>query len=110
MFSLGRKFVQALKERYARYRSGPDTAVSGSGSGLQTVVMVDLWYYDELYPDILQSWTWQTVDIAPEFPRSRAWLSAMAEACSVHHWQIKEFDRRPNYDPRMVHPIKPVEN
>jgi uncharacterized protein Usg len=76
---------------------------------MQKLVMVDLWYHDDLLPDILQSWTWQTVDTSPEFPRARAWLAAMNEACTIHHWQIKEFDRPvPVYDPHLVHPIEPI--
>jgi uncharacterized protein Usg len=77
----------------------------------QRVVMVDLWYSDDLFPEILQSWTWQTVDMSPEFPRAQQWLAAMSEVCRVHHWHIREFDRPvPSYDPAMVHPISPIEN
>jgi uncharacterized protein Usg len=77
----------------------------------ERIVMVDLWYSDDLYPDILQSWTWQTVDTAPDFPRARSWLSAMSDHCSVHHWHIREFDRPvPSYDPALVQPISPIEN
>lgn len=75
----------------------------------QRLVMVDLWYYDELFPNVLQSWTWQTVDEAPEFPRARQWLNAMSEVCTFHHWQIKEFDRPvPNFNPNLVMPIEPT--
>ena len=51
---------------------------------LQRMVMVDLWYVDEALPHVLQSWTWQTVDESPDFPRSMAWISAMSENC---HWR-----------------------
>lgn len=77
---------------------------------MQKLVIVDLWYYDEIHPTILQSWTWQTVDDGPEFPRARSWLTAMAQHCTIHHWQIKEFDRPADYDPALVHPITPVQN
>lgn len=77
----------------------------------QKMVLVDLWYWDEVFPNVLQSWTWQTVDEAPEFPRARQWISAMEEHCKIHHWQIKEFDRPiPVYVPALVEPITPVEN
>lgn len=78
---------------------------------MQKMVMVDLWFHDDLFPDVLQSWTWQTVDTSPDFPRSLSWISAMSECCEIHHWQIKEFDRpMPSYDPRLVFPITPIQN
>lgn len=71
-----------------------------------SMVMVDMWYYDEELPNILQSWTWQTVDTAPDFPRCLAWVSAMSESCTIHHWQIREFNRPvPLYQPSLVYPV-----
>jgi len=76
---------------------------------VQKMVMVDLWYVDEALPNILQSWTWQTLDEAPEFPRAMEWISAMSEHCQIHHWHIKEFDRPvPHYIPALVHPVNPT--
>ena len=76
---------------------------------VQRVVLVDLWYYDDQFPDVMQSWTWQTIDTAPDYPRAKSWIEAMAKVSRVHHFQIKEFDRPvPVYDPRLVHPISPT--
>lgn len=78
---------------------------------VQKMVMVDLWYVDEVLPNVLQSWTWQTVDESPEFPRAMEWISSMSEHCQIHHWHIKEFDRPvPSYIPAAVFPIEPTRN
>lgn len=75
---------------------------------VERMVIVDLWYYDELYPNILQSWTWQTVDDAPNFPRAMEWISSMSEVVTIKHWHIREFDRPvPNYDPGVVSDFHP---
>lgn len=72
----------------------------------ERLVLVDLWYVSEDYPGILQSWTWQTVDLFPDFPKALAWIDAMAENVSVHHWQITESRLEvPRYNPGEVHPI-----
>lgn len=76
---------------------------------VQKMVMVDLWYVDDDLPNVLQSWTWQTVDEAPEFPRAMEWISSMSEQFVIHHWQIKEYERPvPHYIPALVHPITPI--
>ncbi len=89
----------------------PEPVVVEPVETLQRMVMVDLWYVDEALPHVLQSWTWQTVDESPDFPRSMARISSMSEHCQIHHWHIKEFERPvPSYIPQMVHPIQPVPN
>lgn len=73
---------------------------------MQKMVMVDVWYVDEVLPNVLQSWTWQTVDEAPDFPRAMDFIENFAESCHIHHWHIKEFERPvPNYNPALVHPF-----
>ena len=75
----------------------------------QQMVIVDLWYHDDTLPNVLQSWTWQTVDQGPEYPRATKWIMAMANICHVHHFQIREFERPvPNYDPNLVFPLLPT--
>lgn len=77
----------------------------------ERMVIVDLWYRDAMFPNVLQSWTWQTVDQAPKFPRAMEWLNAMSEVCEIHHWHIREYDRPvPTYPPGTVHPFIPIRN
>jgi hypothetical protein len=72
----------------------------------ERIVMVDLWYHDDMFPNVLQSWTWQTVDTAPDYPRAFAWIDAMGKVSKIHHFQIKEFERPvPNFNPNQVLPI-----
>ena len=75
---------------------------------IQKLIIIDVWYTDELFPELMQSWTWQTIDFGPDYPRAKRWIENLSEVCNIHHFHIKEFDRPiPNFDTRVVMPIDP---
>ena len=75
------------------------------------LVMVDVWYVTDDHPDVFQSFTWQTVDEAPEFKRAFSFIQQLGEIGEIHHWQLKEFDRPfPEYDMRLVMPMSETEH
>lgn len=69
----------------------------------ERIVIADLWYWDDTLPNTLQSWTWQTVDVGPHYPRIVEWLNNMGQVVRIHHFQIREYDRPvPYYPPGLV--------
>lgn len=56
----------------------------------QQLVIVDVWYRTPDFPDVFQSMTWQTVDYAPDYERSRGFVQQLMETADVEHWEIRQ--------------------
>lgn len=86
-----------------------DGAMGGAGSGLRMMVFVDVWYTSADLPGVMQSFTWQTVDVAPDFPRGFGFVQQLIDTATVHHFQIRQMHIPvPDIDMKRLHPYHPT--